>query len=217
MRRAWPLVGRSVATEFHRLYYGRRSQTWENTYWLGAPVQKLPLDLWVMQEIVYETRPDVLVETGVNQGGSALFWASLFDLIGHGELVAVDIDVSAVDERLARHPRVTLLEGSSTDPAIVATVRARAAGRRVGVLLDSDHRAEHVRAELDAYGPLVSPGCYLVVEDTNVGGHPVSPGFGAGPLDALVGWLPQHPEFTVDRSREKLLVSFNPSGYLRRR
>ena len=179
------------------------------------PLLKSPLDLWAYQEIVVETHPDLLIETGTYDGGSALFFASLFDLLGRGRVVTVDVDEH---EARPEHKRITYLSGSSVAPEILERMRtATAEAERVMVVLDSDHRCEHVLAELRAYGPLVSPGCYLVVEDTNVDGHPVLPGFGPGPLEAVERFLAEDKCFEVDRLREKFLVSFNACGFLRRR
>jgi len=110
------------------------------------------------------------------------------------------------------------LTGSSTDPQIVSTIRAQlSATDRVMVILDSDHAQAHVRAELDVYAPLVTSGCYLIVEDTNVNGHPVYPLHGPGPMEAVNDFLPAHPEFEVDRNCERFMLTFNPNGYLRRK
>jgi len=128
--------------------------------------------------------------------------------------VSVDID-----PRPGRpvHPRVTYLTGSSTDEAILDQLRARARGRSpVMAILDSDHSREHVAAELSLYAPLVTVGSYLVVEDTNVNGHPVLPEFGPGPREAVDAFLAANSAFEVDESREKFLMTFNPRGFLRR-
>ena len=200
---------------FHRLYYEAEDDTWKKTFWLGRTVRKCPLDLWAYQEILAETKPDVIVETGTYMGGSALFLASVCDLLGHGKVVTVDISAPA---GRPRHRRITYLVGSSVDPDVVGRVRRRARrARRVMVILDSDHSRDHVLRELELYSALVTPGCYLVVEDTNVNGHPVSPEFGPGPMEAVEAFLEATNDFEVDRSREKLLLTFNPSGYLRRR
>ncbi len=206
-----------IVDRFHRLYFDAhlRGGTWADTRWLGIPVAKCPLDLWVYQEIVHETRPELLVETGTYTGGSALFFASLFDLLGAGQVVTVDTDIH---EARPEHERITYLSGSSIEPRIVEQVAALAAGaERVLVVLDSDHRREHVLAELRAYADIVTPGSYLIVEDTNVNGHPVAPEFGPGPLEAVERFLAEDDRFAVDRSREKFLLTFNPSGFLRRR
>ena len=208
---------RHLVRGFHRLYYdaGPRGGTWANTRWLGVGVSKCPLDLWVYQEIIDETRPDLLVETGTFDGGSALYFASLFDLLGRGRVVTIDVDPH---ERLPEHERITYLTGSSVAPEIGTLIQELASeAERVMVVLDSDHSRDHVLAELRAYGELVTSGCYLVVEDTNVNGHPVWPGFGPGPMEAVEEFLAEDSRFVVDRAREKLLLTFNPSGWLLRR
>jgi cephalosporin hydroxylase len=212
-----PASSGKTTDRFHKLYFDAHLQgkTWADTRWFGVPLAKCPLDLWVYQEIVAETRPDLVVETGTFEGGSALFFASLFDLVGNGRVVTVDID-----EREGRptHDRITYLTGSSTASEIVDEIRGHVAGAsRVLVVLDSDHRRDHVLAELEAYGDFVTPGSYLIVEDTNVNGHPVAPEFGPGPMEAVERFLELDDRFEVDRSREKLLLTFNPGGFLRRR
>ena len=141
-----------------------------------------------------------------------MYLAHMCELLGHGRVLTVDVQKRQVPE----HPRITFVTGSSVAPDIVAEVRPAAAGERAMVVLDSDHHAPHVLAELRAYAPIVAEGCYLVVEDTNVNGHPVFPEFGPGPAEALHRFLQESDEFEVDRRREKFLVSFNPGGYLKR-
>jgi cephalosporin hydroxylase len=115
------------------------------------------------------------------------------------------------------HPRITYLTGSSTADDVVAQVAARARGRRtVLVLLDSDHARDHVLAELRRYAPLVTRGSFVVVEDTNLNGHPVDPDFGPGPMEAVDAFLAETDAFEVDRTKDKLYLSFNPRGYLKR-
>ena len=180
----------------------------------GTRIIKCPLDLWIYQELVFELEPDLIVETGTMDGGSALYFASLLDLLGTGEVVSVD----KVD-RPGRpsHPRIDYVLGSSVDEDVLAEVRARAErARTVLVALDSGHTADHVHAELHAYGPLVTPGSYMIVEDTNINGHPVEPTFGPGPMEAVHAFLGETTEFELDRDREKFLLTFNPSGFLRR-
>lgn len=202
---------------FHRLYYesGEAGGTWKDTKFLGVPTWKSPLDLWVYQELLWELRPGLIVETGTAHGGSALYLATLCETIGSGQVVSIDI--GEWPDRPA-HPRLTYVVASSTDPQVVAQVaeRARTAGA-VLVVLDSDHSRDHVLAELRAYAPLVTPGSYLVVEDTNVNGHPVYEAFGPGPMEAVQDFLKERDDFEVDRSREKFLLTFNPGGWLRRR
>jgi cephalosporin hydroxylase len=168
--------------------------------------------LLVYQEIMTALRPDSIIETGVAYGGSALFFADLCAAIGHGEVLGVDIRLPSMPPS---HPRLTLLEGDSVAPATIERVCDWADGRRGMVILDSDHSMQHVLSELDAYSPFVAPGSFLIVEDTNVNGHPVCPDFGPGPYEAVEAWLPQHPEFVCDRDVEPF-VTFAPSGYVRR-
>jgi cephalosporin hydroxylase len=207
---------REAVDRFHVVYYsaGWRGGTWTSTRWLGVPVQKCPLDLWIYQEILFETRPDLIVEAGTAFGGSALFFASMCDLLAHGEVVT--IDVMDVPGRPV-HPRIRYLRGSSIAPEIVAHVASLASARRVLAVLDSDHHREHVLAELRAYAPLVCPGSYLIVEDTNLNGNPVLPGCEPGPREAVIEFLAQDARFEPDASREKLYLTFNPGGYLRRK
>lgn len=204
-----------VIDAFHRLYYDAQKTTWKQTFWLGRTVRKCPLDLWAYQEILTETTPDLIVETGTYAGGSAYYLATVCDLVGRGKIVTIDVEMLA---GRPRHRRITYLHGSSVEDEVVERVRRRARrARRVMVVLDSDHSRDHVLRELELYAPLVTPGCYLVVEDTNVNGHPVSPGFGPGPMEAVAAFLETTDDFEVDRGREKLMLTFNPSGYLRRR
>ena len=202
---------------FHRTFY--EELRFKQVTFLGVPLAKNPMDLWIYQEIVHETRPEAIVECGTFAGGSALYLAHLLDMIGAPpQSPVITIDIGRYASRAA-HPRIDYRVGSSTDPAIVAGVHATVAGRRTLVILDSDHSAAHVAAELDAYAPLVPPGGYLIVEDTNVNGHPVLPGYGPGPHEAVDQFLrtPWGQEFSRDLDREKFLFTFNPGGYLRRR
>lgn len=200
---------------FHVAYYDAwlARQGSMDLAWFGYRTMKSPMDMWTYQEIVAETKPDLIVECGTAFGGSSLYLASLLDLLGRGEVVTIDIEARRGQPI---HPRISRLIGSSVDPAIIGEVRRRAAGRRTMVILDSDHSAAHVSAELQAYRGLVSPGCYLIVEDTNVNGHPVVPDHGPGPMEAVDAFLPGAPEFAVDRDRERFMLTLNPRGYLRR-
>jgi cephalosporin hydroxylase len=189
-------------------------QTWLDTWWLGARAVKLPADMWIYQELFWEVKPDVVIETGTMFGGSAYYMATLFDLLDHGRIVSIDIE--AQPDRPV-HERITYVHGSSVDAAVLAAVMEPVpSGATVMVILDSDHSRDHVLAELDVWAPHVTVGSYLIVEDGNVNGHPVLPKYGPGPTEALDRWLPSHPEFEVDRTREKFMHTFNPGGYLKR-
>lgn len=204
-------VRREAVARAHDAFY--ESDAWTRASWLGTQALKNPLDLWVYQEIVFETRPELIVETGTYRGGSALYLASICDLLGAGEVLSIDIEPMRDD--YPQHPRITYLAGrSSTDPEVLAELRARAAGRRTLIVLDSDHSQAHVAAELDAYASLVPVGCYLIVEDSNIG--QIRKDLMPGPLQAVESFLAKTNEFEIDREREKFLITFNPSGYLRR-
>jgi cephalosporin hydroxylase len=211
----WPPIQRIVADAYHRLYYYNPAQTWYDTRWLGHEIRKLPLDTWIYQEIIYELRPDLIIETGTRFGGSALYMAHICDLIGHGDVVTVDVAAEAQPG----HPRITYLAGSSTDPTIISAVKARARGAQtVMVVLDSLHLEDHVKAEIAAYKDLVTVGSYLIVEDGDAGGHPVHhvevPD--GGPAAAIRHLLDTDTRFAPDHRRERYFVTQNPHGYLRR-
>ena len=202
-----------ITEAFHRLYYD--TSVWKDTYWLGVRTQKCPLDLWIYQEILHETRPELILETGTAHGGSALYLACVCDLLGQGDVVTVDIH--PVEGR-PEHDRVTYISGSSTADEVVAELERLVAGRdRVLVILDSDHSRDHVLDELRIYERFVTPGSYLIVEDTNVNGHPAMPEHGPGPMEALEEFLTETEEFEVDVAREKFFMTFNPHGFLRKR
>ena len=204
-------LDRASVSRAHDVLY--ESDAWTQATWLGAQALKNPLDLWVYQEIMAETRPELVVETGTYRGGSALFLATMCDLLGVGEVVSIDVE--PVRDDYPEHPRITYLGGrSSTDPDVVDEVRERAAGRNVLVILDSDHSQAHVEAELEVYAPLVPIGCYLIVEDSNIGR--IRKDLMPGPLEAIETFLARSDSFEIDRDREKFLITFNPSGYLRR-
>jgi len=205
-----------VITGFHKLYYDRGPEggTWQNTRWMGVPILKCPLDLWIYQEIIFEIKPEIIIECGTFNGGSALFLAHLCDIIRHGEIVSIDIE-----ERSGRpqHSRISYWVGSSISEQIIERVRQKVSGRSpVLVILDSDHSANHVIQELRLYSPLVTPGSYVIVEDTNINGHPVVPDFGPGPMEAVQAFLSENSSFSVSTDCEKFFFSFNPSGYLKR-
>ena len=206
-----------------------RKQYMNNFSWLGRPLIQLPSDAMAMQEIIWAVKPDLIIETGVAHGGSVVLSASLLELLGHGEVLGIDIDIRPHNRQaIEAHPlarRISLIEGSSTDPAVVAQVRERAAGKaRVLVCLDSNHTHEHVLAELEAYAGLVSVDSYCIVFDTFVEDMPADHvwtdrpwGKGNNPKTAVRAWLQHHPEFEIDHSiDDRLLVTSAPDGFLRR-
>jgi cephalosporin hydroxylase len=196
--------------------------------WLGLPVIQMPPDIVVLQEIIWETRPQLVIETGVARGGSLVLSASLLELVGEGEVLGIDIDIRAHNRAaIEAHPlahRIRLLEGSSVDKAVVGEAgRAASAVERVMIVLDSDHTHEHVLAELRAYAPLVTVGQFLVVADTFVENIPLQEhrprrwGPGENPGTALRAWLAESAGFEPDPFvNAKLLLTASPGGYLRR-
>ncbi len=211
-----PKLEADIVDQFHRLYYDRQftDQSWGNTTWFGVHALKCPLDMWVYQEILFERRPDLIIECGTAAGGSALYLANLCDLLNRGRVVSIDIEANV---HRPLHPRITYLTGSSTSPDIVDKIAACARGLdHVMVILDSDHRRGHVLEELKLYNRFVTPGDYLIAEDTNINGHPAHADFGPGPMEAVRDFLKENVSFEIDRRREKFMLSFNPGGYLRR-
>jgi cephalosporin hydroxylase len=199
-----------------------------NFTWLGRPVIQLPQDLLAVQEVIWQVRPDFILETGVAHGGSLVHSASLLELLGgEGLVVGVDLDIRAHNrEAIEAHPlakRIRLVEGSSTDPGVAATVRELARGRRaVLVLLDSDHTHAHVLRELELYATLVTRDSYLIVFDTIIEDLPgeLFPGrrWGKGnnPKTAVWQFLKTTNRFVIDdRIPGKLLLTCAPDGYLR--
>lgn len=228
------IAGFAEDAEFRALSERWRAMALERKYmnnfsWLGRPMIQLPMDAMAMQELIWAVKPDLVVETGVAHGGSVVLSASMLELLGHGEVLGVDIEIRAHNRQaIESHPlahRIRLIEGSSVAPEVVAQVRAAAGGKqRVLVFLDSNHTHAHVLAELNAYADLVSVGSYCVVFDTFVEDMPDDYvwtdrpwGKGNNPKTAVWEYLRSHPEFQIDKSVEdKLLVTSAPDGFLHR-
>lgn len=195
--------------------------------WLGLPIIQAPDDIVAMQEIIWQTRPQVVIETGFARGGSAILYSSILELIGEGRVVSVDIDVREHNRRaVEEHPfgsRVDFVEGSSTAPDTMRRVRALVPdGARVMVVLDSNHTHQHVLDELRLYGPLVTEGQFLVVSDTVVEDIPPQThrprewGPGNNPKTALQEYLRETDRFEPDPwFNNKVLITSSRGGYLR--
>ena len=203
---------------FHQLYYFTglaQRRAWMQTHWMGHPTEKCPMDMIVYQELLHLIRPELIIETGTRHGGSALFFAHLCDLLGNGNIITIDIERPAAPPV---HPRITYLTGSSTAPEIFSQVQSAAAGKSpVFVILDSDHTMPHVLAEMRLYHALVTPSSFMVVEDTNVNGHPVPWEHGPGPMEAIAEFSKENQDFEIDRSCEGHLLTMHPNGWLRKR
>lgn len=198
--------------------------------WMGVPIIQMPADVMATQEVIWATKPDVIIETGVARGGSVLFMASILEMMGNGKVIGVDIDIRAHNrDSIERHPmskRVVLIEGGSVDADTLDRVRAEIPeGARVMVVLDSDHSREHVLKECRAYGPMVTEGCFLVVADTLVG-HVTEENApkkrskiwfqGDEPLSALRDYMAECDRFEADAELNgKLVLSSSPGGYVR--
>jgi len=198
--------------------------------WMGVPIIQMPADVMATQEVIWATKPDVIIETGVARGGSVLFMASLLEILGGGKVIGVDIDIRAHNrttiEDHAMSKRVRLIEGGSVDDDTLASVRAEIPeSARVMVVLDSDHSREHVLSECRAYGPMVTDGCYMVVADTLLG-HVTEESApkerskmlfkGDEPLSALNDYLAETDRFEIDPVLNgKLVISSSPGGYVK--
>lgn len=207
-----------VIRSYHRIFYRHKNGVPANT-WLGIRAKQNPNDTWITQEIISEVKPDFLIEAGTAAGGSAVYWATVLEQVNpQGRVITVDVKDMIEEARQVPifQRRVDFLLGDSTSPEILAEVKRRVAGGSAMVILDSDHSKDHVLKELNLYSPLVSVGSYLIVQDTNLNGHPVAVDFGPGPMEALEEFLATNDQFEIDTTRERLLLTFHPRGYLRR-
>jgi cephalosporin hydroxylase len=215
-----------------------------NFSWQGRPIIQYPQDIAAMQELIWQIKPDLIIETGIAHGGSLIFSASMLALLdmcdaiksssmfdpksSKRKVLGVDIDIRAHNrEAIESHPmgsRIQMIEGSSIAPEVIEQVCSVAKDYQcILVCLDSNHTHEHVLAELQAYAPLTSVGSYCVVFDTVVEDMPKETfsdrpwGPGDNPKTAVWEYLKTHPDFTIDKSiQHKLLITVAPDGYLKR-
>lgn len=199
-----------------------------NFTWLGQPIIQFPQDIISIQEIIWDVKPDLIIETGIAHGGSLIFYASMLELLGgNGQVLGIDIDIREYNKvEIEKHPmfkRIKMIEGSSIDGGIVSQVYDFVKGKKqVLVVLDSNHTHEHVLRELQLYSPLVSKGSYLVVFDTVIEDMPEDffpdrPwGKGNNPKTAVREFLKINDRFVIDKEIEnKLLITVAPDGYLK--
>jgi cephalosporin hydroxylase len=193
--------------------------------WLGRPIWKNPMDCWVYQEILYDTQPELVIELGIAHGGNLLFMADIFRCMNRGrtQIVGIDMDISRA--RDLKLPGLHLIEGTCQDESVFERVSDFARGKRTMIIADCDHSRDHVLDELTRYSPLVSVGCYYIVEDgicDVMGWHPLTGQLvndqpAPGPQAASLEFLRNNPQFTDDAEvREKYLITYNFNGFLKR-
>lgn len=199
-----------------------------NFSWMGRPIIQYPQDMIAMQEIIWEIKPDLIIETGIAHGGSLIYYASILELIGKGEVLGIDIDIREHNRiEIEKHPmfkRITMIQGSAISENVIEEIKPHTEGKKVVmVCLDSNHTHAHVLKELELYSPFVTPGSYLVAFDTVVEDLPAdlyadrSWSVGDNPKTAVNEFLSSNSDFVISSEIDnKLLVSVAPGGYLKR-
>jgi len=212
-----PVEREGLIARFIQTYHS--SNVHNNTRWMGIQAQQNPCDLWIVQEIIQEVKPDFVIETGTYKGGGSLFLATVLkNANAAGKVITVDIErqMDAAGQLGLFQEAVEFIEGNSVSDEVVGRIGNRVKGSRAVVVLDSDHHREHVLKELRLYSQFVSPGSYLIVHDTSHNGHPLRTTYGEGPMEAVEEFLAENRNFVSDRSREKFLMTFSPKGFLKR-
>ena len=206
---------RRAVDEFHIHY--ETSRIWEKTKWLGVPCWKLPFDAFVIQEIIWEVQPDYIIETGTGKGGSAVFYATILEILGKGQVLTCDIEDKVDWKKVPKKLRPRVNDFVSDSMTFFDTVQGIVKGKKNIVILDSDHSCDYVRLEMSKYSTLVPVGSYMIIEDTHVNGHPVPWKWGEGPYEAVDDFLKVNGDYwEADYWCEKYIMTFNPKGYLRR-
>ena len=185
----------------------------ESTYF-GVQTWKSPIDFWIYQEMIYELKPDVIVEIGNHSGGSTLALAHICDSLHRGRVIGLDISHSAVDASVKAHDRITLIEGDAC-ASFDHVAKLIEPDDEVLIIEDSSHTFDNTLAVLETYSPLIKPGGYFIIED-GICHHGLNGGPSPGPYEAVEAFVSRNNAFTIDRSREAFLITWNPKGYLRR-
>jgi cephalosporin hydroxylase len=185
------------------------------TSYFGIKTLQSPNDFWVYQEIIYKTKPDVLIEIGNYFGGSTLALAHIFDAMGHGRIIGLDIDQTKIPELVTSHPRITLIEGDACQSydQVKALISS---DERVLIIEDSSHTYENTLNILRLYSRFIKPNGYFIVEDS-ICHHGLSVGPNPGPYEAVESFIEEGADFDVDREQESFLITWNPKGYLKRK
>jgi cephalosporin hydroxylase len=212
-----PANKEEIIRDFNLLHYN--SRLWNHTTWMGIQTQQNPCDMWVFQEILWDLKPDFVIETGTFNGGSSLFFAMvLAEATEKGRVISVDINphIEQVSKFKVFRDRVEVIKGDSVSPEVIDKIAEQVKGHVVLVTLDSLHTKDHVLKELKLYSKFVSVNSYLIVQDTNVNGHPVFKRHGPGPMEAVEEFLKDNKDFEIDRNMERHMLTYYPSGYLKR-
>ncbi|HEX3156115.1 MAG TPA: CmcI family methyltransferase [Candidatus Angelobacter sp.] len=210
----------ALAKRYYHLWY-YNTAVWRQTTWMGVHTLKSPMDMWNYQEILVSLQPSVIIEFGTNEGGSALFFSSVMRQIGRPYvIISVDIAASGISEKTKSDSNIRLLTASSSSLEVRKTIqdlRHNFPGPAFAIL-DSDHSKEHVLAEMVSLRDILVAGDYMIVEDSNINGHPVLRSFGPGPYEAIQEYIRKYPQdYEQDFERErKFGFSFAPNGFLRR-
>ena len=210
-----------IVEQFYKVYY---KEDRLRTTFLGIASLQYPTDNWAIQEIITEIKPDFIVETGTNAGGTALFYATILEMLnGKGRILTVNVEEH--DPRVLNlavwRKRVEFLRGSSVSSDVFEKIKNKVRGHKVLVTLDSLHTKDHVLKEIQLYSELVSLNSYLIVQDTQLMGHPIPLAIYShegkeGPFEAVQEFLANNDKFVIDHSRERFLLTANPSGFLKR-
>lgn len=183
---------------------------------MGIRAIKNPLDAWIYQEIIYETKPDIIVEIGSAEGGSTVYFANLLDILGKGKVISIDINRANYK---AKHPRIIEITGDNSSPETVAKASEFCRGKSVLVVHDGGHSCAQVQKDLLAYSNLVSVGSYFIIEDGIIDLFKPGEGMGGcepGPLIAIEEFLKNNSDFVVDKERERYIITYNPKGFLKK-
>lgn len=185
------------------------------TTYFGVPARKSPLDYWVYQEIIFNTKPDVIIEIGNKYGGSILALAHICDLLEKGRLIGIDISHEKIPEHVKKHSRITFIQGDAC-LSFEKVQRLILKNERTLVIEDSSHTYNNTLKILRTYSTLIKPGDYFIVED-GICHHGLSVGPEPGPYEAVEAFVSENSDFEIDRSRESFLITWNPKGYLKRK